>query len=38
MFLGFPIIIPYVLIGYISIHVHISYIVHDLGALVMGKP
>ena len=35
MFLGFPIIILYSLIGYMSIHIHIPYIVYYLGALVV---
>ena len=33
MFLEFSFIIPYVLIGCLSIHVYISYIVYDLSAL-----
>lgn len=34
MFLGFPLyIILYALIDYLRIHVHITFNVHDLGAL-----
>lgn len=33
MFLGFPSIILYVLIGHLSIHAQITCIVHDLGEL-----
>ena len=33
MFLGFPFTISYVLIDYLSIYVHITYIIHDLGVL-----
>ena len=33
MFLVFPFIISCVLIGYLSIYAHITYIVHDLGSL-----
>ena len=33
MCLGFPFIITYALIGYLSIHTHITCIVHDLGTL-----
>ena len=33
MFLGFPFSILYALIGYMSIHAHITCIVHNLGAL-----
>ena len=33
MFLSFPFIILYALIGYLSIHTHITCILHDLGVL-----
>ena len=33
MFLGFPFIISYALIGYLSIHTYIFYFVLDFGAL-----
>ena len=33
MFLGFPFITLYALIGYLSIHTHIICIIHDLGVL-----
>ena len=33
MFFGFPFIISFALIGYLSIHAHITCIVHNLGAL-----
>ena len=35
MFLGFPFIIPFSLIDYLSIHAHITCIVYDLGALIV---
>ena len=33
MFLNFLFIISFTLIGYLSIHAHISYIIYDLNAL-----
>ena len=37
MFLGFPFIISYALIDYLSIHAYITCIVHDLGVFGVAK-